>query len=674
MFSLALSRSKLVTSSNPFFIKLVRFYPPYFYRSLSHVKIPTFKTIQTLLSHPLLSLLERCQILSQVKQVQAQMVLCGLISDAVAASRLVAFCAISNSADLNYCSLILSNLRNPNIFSWNVAIRGYSDSDRPKESILLYKKLLRSTARPDNFTYPFLFKAEAKIPDIGGGLAIFGHAVQLGLCADVFVFNSLIHLFVVCGTLADACKLFDGSCVRDLVSWNTIINGLSQRGKPKEALELVSKMEEEGIMPDEVSMIGAISSCAQLQAPELGRKFHRFVFDNGLEFTASLTNALIDMYMKCGKLELARALFDSMKNRTVVSWTTMISGYAKFGFLDVSRQFFNQMPDKDVILWNSLIAGYVQCGQAKDALSLFHEMQAATVEADEVTMVCLLSACSQLGALETGTWIHQYIKNRKFNLSTALGTALVDMYAKCGNIKRASFVFSEMPDKNALSWTAMICGLANHGHASEALKHFHRMLETGLQPDDITFIGVLSACCHGGLLQEGRMFFSQMTSVYRLKPKLKHYSCMVDLLGRAGLLYEAEELIKTMPIEPDAVVWSALFFACRLHKNVAMGEKAASRLLELDLSDSGIYVLLANVYAGENMRAEADRVWALMKERNVNKTPGCSSIEVNGAVYEFIVRDRSHPGHEEIYKCLMGLYKQLKHHGIFPSISFDDIA
>ncbi|KAL0924771.1 hypothetical protein M5K25_005628 [Dendrobium thyrsiflorum] len=644
------------------------------FRCSSLPKCLNFKTAQlSVLSHPIISLLERCQTLAQLKQIQTQMVLSGLISESLAASRLVAFCAISDSADLDYGSLLLLNLKNPNIFSWNVAIRGYSDSARPKESIFLYKRLLRSAAQPDNFTYPFLFKACTKIPDFGTGVLVFGHALQLGLCADLFVLNSLIRLFVVCGTLADARKLFDESFVRDLVSWNTLINGLVQRGNPKEALDLVKKMEEEGIFPDNVTMIGAISSCAQLQALELGSKFHHFMVENRLEFTVPLTNALIDMYMKCGSLELARSLFDALKNKSMVSWTTMIVGYAKFGFLDVSRRLFDEMQEKDVIPWNALLAGYVQSRQAKDAVALFLEMQASSVEPDEITLVSLLSACSQLGALEMGMWAHQYIKKRKFSLSVALGTALVDMYAKCGNIEKASFIFEEMLEKNALTWTAMICGLANHGHTLEAIKHFQRMMEIGLQPDEITFIGVLSACCHGGLFHEARMFFSQMTSVYKLKPNLKHYSCMVDLLGRAGLLHEAEEMVKTMPIEPDSVVWGALFFACRLHRNAAMGLRAATRLLELDPSDSGIYVLLANLYVEENMRDEADQVWALMKERGVEKTPGCSSIEVNGVVYEFIVRDRSHTRYEDIYTCLKLLYEQMRHFENLLSISLDDM-
>jgi pentatricopeptide repeat protein len=235
------------------------------------------------------------------------------------------------------------------------------------------------------------------------------------------------------------------------------------------------------------------------------------------------------------------------------------------------------------------------------------------------------------------------------------------MYAKCGNIEKAIHVFKEIPQKNALTWTAMICGLANHGHAIEAIEYFRRMIELGLQPDEVTFIGVLSACCHAGLVKEGRHFFSLLVSKYHLERKMKHYSCMIDLLGRAGHLDEAEHLVNTMPMEPDAVVWGAIFFACRMHGNISLGEKAAMKLVELDPSDSGIYVLLANMYAEANMRKKADKVRVMMRHLGVEKVPGCSCIELNGVVHEFVVKDKSHTDSNAIYDCLHEITLQIRH-------------
>lgn len=584
------------------------------------------------------------------------MILTGLFLDGFASSRLIAYCAISEGRNLDYCTKLLYNAETPNAFSWNVAIRGYSESENPEEAVVLYKEMLRDDgSRPDNYTYPLLLKVCASLSLKLMGIQLLGKVLKLGFGLDIYVHNAVIHMLVSCGELEAARKMFDESCVRDLVSWNSLVNGYARSGLAWEALRLYREMEAERVKPDEVTMVGVVSSCAQLEDLNRGREFHRYIKENGLNLTVQLSNTLMDMYVKCGNLEEAQTIFDSMAKRTIVSWTTMVMGYAKLGYLDIAQKLFREMPEKDVVPWNAIIGGYVQAKRSKEALALFHEMQASNIKPDEITMVNCLSACSQLGALDVGIWIHHYIEKHNLFLNVALGTALVDMYAKCGNIRKALQVFQDMPQRNSLSWTAIICGLALHGNAYDAVSYFIEMIDIGLVPDEITFLGVLSACCHGGLVEEGRKYFAQMTSKFNLFPKLKHYSCMVDLLGRAGLLEEAEELIKSMPMEADAVVWGAFFFACRMHGHVTIGERAASKLLELDPGDSGIYVLLANMYGEGNMWEEARKVRKMMTERGVEKTPGCSSIEVNGNAYEFTVRDKSHPQSVEIYECLFQL-------------------
>ncbi|KAG8479988.1 hypothetical protein CXB51_024966 [Gossypium anomalum] len=634
-------------------------------RSLPPLKVkrsPTnCKKAQALFLHnPLLSILEECKCLPQLKEIQAQMTIKGLMADWFFYSRLIAFCALSEHKNLDHCFKILYNLQNPNAFSWNVTIRGCAESENPIEAIFVYKRMLRNNGciRPDNYTYPSLLKVCAFLMLKYLGFEILGHVLKLGFDADMYVHNGVIHFLVSSGELELAGKVFDESCVRDLVSWNSLIYGYVRSGRAKEAIGLYRKMQEEGVEPDEVTMIGIVSSCAQLEDLKLGRDFHKYIEDHGLNLTIPLSNALMDMYVKCGNLEGAQRIFDDMEKKTIVSCTTMIVGYTRLGLLDAARKLFDEMPEKDVVPWNAIIGGYVQAKCSKEALTLFHEMQDAGIDPDEVTMVSCLSACSQLGALDVGIWIHHYIEKHKLHLNVVLGTALIDMYAKCGNITKALQVFHEMPSRNSLTWTSIIGGLALHGNAHDALSYFSEMVEVGLRPDEVTFLGVLSACSHGGLVEEGRKYFTQMTSKFSLSPQLKHYSCMVDLLGRAGLLDEAEELVKSMAVEPDAVVWGALFFACRMHGNFVMGERAALKLLELDPHDSGIYVLLANMYGDANMWEEAGKVRKMMRERGVEKTPGCSSIEVNGTVYEFIVRDKSHPESEKIYGCLIQLTRQ----------------
>ncbi|GAV63323.1 PPR domain-containing protein/PPR_1 domain-containing protein/PPR_2 domain-containing protein [Cephalotus follicularis] len=628
-----------------------------------HKQIPTYwnTTNSFVLSNPLLSLLEKSQSLAHLTQIQSQMIITGLILDGFASSRLIAFCAISQSRNLDYGIKTLFNVRNPNVFSWNVSIRGCLESGKFREAIFLYRQMLTAGgSRPDNYTYPLLLKVCASLSVNYIGHEILCHVLKMGFDSDIYVHNAVIHLLASFGELEAAHKVFDGSCVRDLVSWNSLINGYIRSGRAQEAIRIYRELEAERVKPDEVTMIGIVSACAQLGDLKLGREFHLYITESGVNLNVSLANVLMDMYMKCGDVDAARKMFDSMEMKTIVSWTTMVVGYAKCGLLDTARKLFEDMPEKDVVPWNAIIGGYVQAKHCKGALALFNEMQANNVKPDEVTMVLCLSACAQLGALDGGIWIHRYIEKHNLYLNVALGTALVDMYAKCGNITRALQIFREMPERNNLTFTAIIGGLALHGNANDAISYFSEMTNAGLMPDEITFLGVLSACCHGGLVEEGRKYFAQMNCKFNLSPQLKHYSCMVDLLGRAGLLEEAEELITSMPIKADAVVWGALFFACRMHGNVLMGERVASKLLELDPHDSGIYVLLANMYGEANLWNDARKVRKMMRRRGVEKIPGCSSVEVNGIVSEFIVRDESHPQSQQIYECVVQLTRQLE--------------
>ncbi|KAG5060683.1 Pentatricopeptide repeat-containing protein, mitochondrial [Glycine max] len=632
-------------------------------RSLSpYVKAINWNTSHSFVrKNPLLSLLERCKSLDQLKQIQAQMVLTGLVNDGFAMSRLVAFCALSESRALEYCTKILYWIHEPNVFSWNVTIRGYVESEDLEGAVLLYKRMLRcDVLKPDNHTYPLLLKA-CSCPSMNCvGFTVFGHVLRFGFEFDIFVHNASITMLLSYGELEAAYDVFNKGCVRDLVTWNAMITGCVRRGLANEAKKLYREMEAEKVKPNEITMIGIVSACSQLQDLNLGREFHHYVKEHGLELTIPLNNSLMDMYVKCGDLLAAQVLFDNTAHKTLVSWTTMVLGYARFGFLGVARELLYKIPEKSVVPWNAIISGCVQAKNSKDALALFNEMQIRKIDPDKVTMVNCLSACSQLGALDVGIWIHHYIERHNISLDVALGTALVDMYAKCGNIARALQVFQEIPQRNCLTWTAIICGLALHGNARDAISYFSKMIHSGIKPDEITFLGVLSACCHGGLVQEGRKYFSEMSSKYNIAPQLKHYSGMVDLLGRAGHLEEAEELIRNMPIEADAAVWGALFFACRVHGNVLIGERVALKLLEMDPQDSGIYVLLASLYSEAKMWKEARNARKIMKERGVEKTPGCSSIEINGIVHEFVARDVLHPQSEWIYECLVSLTKQLE--------------
>jgi pentatricopeptide repeat protein len=396
---------------------------------------------------------------------------------------------------------------------------------------------------------------------------------------------------------------------RNVVSWNAMIAGFGQNGLVDEALKLFKEMPERSV----ASWNAMIAGCSQ----------------NGL-----VTEAL--------------KLFQNMPQRNVLSWTAMISGFAQSGLVDEALKVFKEMPQRNVVSWNAITAGFAQNGHSEEALNVFQQMQLAGVEPNSKTFASILPAYANLGALEQGTEIHEKIIRSGLQNDVIVVNALIDMYAKCGSVCKARELFDNMHQQDVVSWTAMIGGYAMHGCSKEALKLFEQMTCSGMSPNHVTLVCVLSACSHTGLVNEGYQYFNCM-SEYHIKPTMDHYSCMVDLLGRAGLLDEAHNFIIKMPIKPDAAVWSSLLGACRIHNNIELGEWVAERLLELDSEDAAPYLLLSNIYAAEGRWDDIGKIRKMMKDRDIKKTPGCSWIEVNKQVHTFLAGDRSRPRMEKIY-------------------------
>lgn len=373
------------------------------------------------------------------------------------------------------------------------------------------------------------------------------------------------------------------------------------------------------------------------------------------------------MYSTCGNLMLARQVFDEISQPDLPSYNSIVNANVKVGLIDVARKVFDEMPDRNVISWSCMINGYVSCGEYKEALALFREMQMAEVNGvrpNEFTMSSVLSACGRLGALEHGKWIHAYIGKCGMKVGVVLGTSLIEMYAKCGIIERAKWVFDNMGphNKDVMAWSAMISGLAMYGHSEECLELFTEMTNYGVRPNAVTFLGVLCACVHGGLVSEGKEYFRRMSEEFGITPLIQHYGCMVDLFGRAGLIQEAWNLVNSMPMDPDVPVWGALLSGSRMHGDIETCEIALRKLIELDRTNSGAYVLLSNVYAKMGRWADVRHVRDLMEARGIKKVPGCSLVEVGG-VHEFFVGDDSHPETKEIYKMLDEIMKRLKMEG-----------
>ncbi|CAI9288099.1 unnamed protein product [Lactuca saligna] len=614
-------------------------------------------------NHPTIALVNRCSNSKQLKQIHAQMLRNGLFSDPFSASILVSAFALPPLQDVDYAHKLFDQIPKPNIYTWNALIRAYSSSQVPIQSLSIFTRMLYQCDEvlPNKFTYPFLIKAASELLNMRVGEVLHGMAIKTSLGSDVFILNSLIHFYSSCKCLDSAYRVFQNIPVRDVVSWNSMITGFAQGDRPDEALKLFHEMQGENLKPDKVTMMSVLTASTKKLDLNTGRWVHSNIQRYGIKESLNLNNALLDMYTKCGSLEDAQKLFDKMSEKDIVSWTTMLVGYAKSGDYITARKHFDTMPSQDIAAWNALISSYEQSGNPKEALAIFNELQLSNkAKPDSVTMVSTLSACAQVGAMDMGGWIHVYIKKHGFNLTTHLITSLIDMYAKCGDLNKALEVFNSVDSKDVFVWSAMVAGFAMHGRGRDAIELFKKMEENNVNPNSVTFTNLLCGCSHTGLVTEGRDFFKKMEDVYGVVPGVKHYACMVDMLGRAGFLDEAMELIKSMPMPPLASVYGALLGACKLHGNVEIAEEASSRLIELEPWNHGAYVLLSNIYAKFGKWDKVAMLRKRMKDVGLKKERGCSSIEVDNCVHEFVAGDNTHPQGVMIYEKLNEIFEKLK--------------
>ncbi|KAK6927095.1 E motif [Dillenia turbinata] len=623
--------------------------------------------------HRTLKLIGKCSNIDHLKQVHAHMLRLNLFFDPYSSSKLFNLCAFAHYSTLDYAQQVFDQIPQPNLFTWNALIRAYASSSNPDKALFVFLQMLHLCPdSPNKFTFPFVIKAASEVMASGVGRVLHGTVIKASphFSSDVFILNSLIHFYGSCGDVNLAYRVFANMLDKDVVSWNSMITAFVQGDCPEEALELFRQMEMNGLKPTNVTMVAVMSACAKKLDLEFGKWVCSFIERNEIGLSLTLNNSMLDMYTKCGSLEDARVLFDRMAEKDIVSWTTMLVGYARMGKYDEAQRVFYAMPNQDIAAWNALISAYEQNGKPKEALTLFYKLQVNKhVMPDQITLVSTLSACAQLGALDLGGWIHVYAKKRGIKLNCHVTTSLIDMYAKCGDIKKALEVFQMADRRDVCVWSAMISGLAMHGQGKAAVDLFEKMLEAKVKPNDVTFTNVLSACSHSGLVREGRALFSQMGPVYGVMPGLMHYGCMVDILGRAGCLEEAAELVEKMPMVPSASVWLSLLGACSIHGNSELAEKACCHVFHLEPNNHGAFVLLSNTYAKAGNWERVSCLRKQMRESGVKKEKGCSLIEVDGTVHEFLVGDNSNPLSEKIYSKLDELVTRLKSVGYVPNKS-----
>ncbi|CAL4900991.1 unnamed protein product [Urochloa decumbens] len=477
-------------------------------------------------------------------------------------------------------------------------------------------------------------------------LSAHGHAVRLYLSRSSYVATHIVHLCNAHGRPAHAARVFAQVPDPNLHLHNAMIKAYAQNHLHRDAVEVYVRMLRCLPPPwggggfsggDRFTYPFLLKACGGLAAVELGNQVHAHVVRSGCEAHDIVQNSLIEMYTRCGDLSLARKVFDGMRNKDVVSWNTLISAHARLGQMRKARALFDSMPDKTVVSWTALVSGYTAVGDFAGAVEVFRLMQMEGFEPDDVSIVAVLPACAQLGALELGRWIYAYCNKHGMLCKTYICNALMEMYAKCGCIDQALHLFHGMPDRDVISWSTAIGGLAAHGRAREAVRLFEAMDREGkVRPNGVTFVGLLSACSHAGLLDEGLRYFDSMKDAYGVEPGVEHYGCLVDLLGRSGRIQRALDTVRGMPVPADAKIWGSLLSACRSHGDVETAVVAAERLVELEPGDVGNLVMLANVYAVAGRWSDVARTRKEIRSRSTRKTPGCSMIEVDNIVREFV--------------------------------------
>nr|AYM01020.1 pentatricopeptide repeat protein [Salvia miltiorrhiza] len=455
-----------------------------------------------------------------------------------------------------------------------------------------------------------------------------------------FAYNAMISGYLQNGLMDEAKRVFDKMPVKNIVSWNVILSGYLQNGLLDEAKRVFDEMPVKNVVSWTTILSGYIQNGLMDKAK---RVFDEMPVKNVFSWTTILSG-----YVQNGLLDLAKRIFDEMPVKNIFSWNVILSGYMQNGLMDEARRIFDEMPNRDSVSWATMIGGYGQNGDNKEALRFFIEATRDWERLNTCAFAFVLSTCADIVAFELGKQIHGRVVKGGIEFKCNVGNALVSMYCSCGNIKEAYDVFKRIEDKDVISWNTIINGYARHGYGQEALQHFDSMKQTSIQPDEITMVGVLTACSHTGLVDKGTHYFYSMSQDHGIEPDIKHYNCLIDLLGRAGRLDEAQNLVKSMPFEPNGVTWTCLLSASRIHESTELGEKAAKMLLSLEPWNTSLYVLLSNLYAASGRWEDVKKMQLKMRGMGITKTKGSSWVKVLNKVHTFCVGDFTHPDSKSI--------------------------
>ncbi|KAM0051444.1 putative tetratricopeptide-like helical domain superfamily, DYW domain-containing protein [Helianthus debilis subsp. tardiflorus] len=583
--------------------------------------------------------LKACRDLNNGSRIHALILKTGLEWDVFVAASLVHMYCRFGLFDAAY--QIFENMPFRDMGCWNAIISGFCQNGKGEKALEVLDEMRLEGIKMDSVTVSTILPVCAQMDDMVQGRLTHLYIVKHGLESDLFVGNAFINFYAKFCEVEHAQKFFDNLVTRDLVSWNSIIAAYEQNNNPDRALNFFYEMQMNGFKPDLLTLVSVALSIAQSRDSRTSRCVHGFILRRcWFEKDVIIGNAVVDMYAKLGDVDSARKLFDKIHLKDVVSWNTMITGYGQNGLADEAIEVYRMMVGTEYVTPN------------------------------QGTWASIIPAYAHIGALKEGETTHGRVLKTGLLLDVFIGTCLIDLYGKCGKVEDTMNLFYEVPKTSSVPWNAVISCVGIHGHGETSLKLFRNMLDEGVRPDAITFISLLSACSHSGLVEQGEWCFEVMQRDYGIKPCLKHYGCFVDLLGRAGQLEKAYNFIISMPLQPDASVWGALLGACRIHGNADLGKVASDRLLEVDPDNVGYYVLLSNIYANAGKWDGVNTVRSLATSKGLKKTPGWSSIELNNKMEVFYTGNQSHPQCDQIYEELETLTTKMKILGYIPDYSF----
>ncbi|KAF5728813.1 pentatricopeptide repeat-containing protein [Tripterygium wilfordii] len=609
------------------------------------------------------------------KQLHARIVLFSVTPDNFLASKLIHFYA--KTGFLTRARHLFDGIPKRNTFSYNAMLISYSFNSMHSQVLQLFSASLASSdfPRPNHYTMTCVLKALSSCSFCGSrssACEVHGFVLRCGFDEDVFVQNALITYYSKCNDVATARAVFDTMQERDVVSWNAMIGGYSQNGFYEECKGMYKKMLNSSGRPDGVTVVSVLQACGQSEDLVFGIEVHRFVVEAQLEMDISVCNALIGLYAKCGSLDYARQLFEEMSEKDEVTYGAIISGYMRHGFVDDAINLFLEAKTPGLSNWNAMISGLVQNNRHEGVFELVREMQSCGFRPNVMTISSVLPSLSYFSNLKGGKEIHCYALRNNLYENIFVATAIIDTYAKSGFLHGAQGVFDQSRSRNLIIWTAIISAYAAHGDSNAATSLFDDMLSCQIQPDPVTFTAVLTALAHTGAVDEAWKIFNTMFLKYGMEPSVEHYACMVGVLSRAGRLSEAVDLISRMPVKPTAKVWGALLNGASVTGDVELGKFVCDHLFEIEPENTGNYIIMANLYSKAGRWEEANKVRKKMNRVGLKKIPGSSWIETSGGLKNFIARDLSNDGKEEIYTMLEGLLELMREEGYFVGEEFDE--